>query len=46
MWDAVLGRFEVGVEDFAGVTAGEVARFGDGVKDLGFGCAVDREIVD
>ena len=46
MWDAVLGRFKLGVEDFAGVTAGEMAGFGDGVKDLGFSCAVDREIVD
>ena len=46
MWDAVLGRFKSGVEDFASVTAGEMAGFGDGVKDLGFSCAVDREIVD
>ena len=46
VWDAVLGRLKFAVENFAGVTAGEVAGFGYRMKDLGFSCAVDREIVD
>ena len=46
MWDAVFGGFELAVKYFASVTAGEVARFGNGIKDLDFGCAVNGKVID
>ncbi len=46
MRDAVVGGEQGVAEDAAGVGAGEVAGFGDGVEELAEGVAVDGEIVD
>ncbi len=46
MRHTVFGWEEVAVENFAGVAAGEVARFGDWVEELERGGTVDGEIVD
>ena len=46
MRDAIFGRLQFAVEDFASVATGEVAGFRNGMEDLGLGGAVNREIVD
>ena len=46
MGNAVFGWFQIALEGLAGVAAGEVAGFGDGVEELE-GCgAMDGEVVD
>lgn len=42
----IFGGQEVAVKDLAGVSAGEMARFANGVEHLECGRAVDRKIVD
>ena len=46
MRDAIFGRLQCAVENFASVATGEVAGFRNGMEDLGLGGAVNREIVD
>lgn len=46
MRHAVIGGEEGAIKDAAGISAGEVSGFGDGVEELAEGIAVDREIVD
>ena len=46
MRNAIFGRLQIAVEDFASVAAGEAAGFRNGMEDLGLGGAVNREIVD
>ena len=46
MRHAGFGGEERSTEDFAGVGAGEMPGFGDGVEDLPKGCAVHGEIMD
>ena len=46
MRNAIFGRLQFAVEDFASVATGEVAGFRNGMEDLGLGEAVNREVVD
>ena len=46
MRDAVFGGLQLAVEDFTSVAASEVTGFGNGMKDLDLGGAVDGEIID
>lgn len=46
MRDAGFGGEERSAEDFAGICAGEMSGFGDGVEDLPEGCAVHGEVMN